>query len=114
VTRDRPASALRRLALPPASPGGREQVAGYIRSLGAEPSAWSNEPFDEYAAHEHAYEKLLMCAAGSITFRLGDGTETVRLRPGEGFVLPAGVRHAATVGPDGCTCLEGHRTPSSG
>jgi mannose-6-phosphate isomerase-like protein (cupin superfamily) len=97
------------LGLPPGTPGGREAVAAYLRSLGVAPHAWSNEPFDEYAAHEHAYEKLLMCAAGSITFRVGPDERPVELHPGQGCVLPAGTRHAAKVGPDGCTCLEGHR-----
>jgi quercetin dioxygenase-like cupin family protein len=50
-----------------------------------------------------------MCAAGSITFLVGEADEAVELTAGQGFVLPAGTRHAAVVGPDGCTCLEGHR-----
>jgi mannose-6-phosphate isomerase-like protein (cupin superfamily) len=88
---------------------GRAASAGRLLELGVEPYAWSNGPGDRYAAHEHAYEKLLVCAEGSITFLVGDPPAAVRLGPGEGFVLPAGTRHAAVVGPDGCTCLEGHR-----
>jgi len=80
-----------------------------LREEGVEPYAWSNGPGDRYGAHVHGYTKLLMCAAGSITFRIGDAGEEVDLRPGEGFVLPAGTPHAAVVGPAGCTCLEGHR-----
>lgn len=48
-----------------------------------------------------------MCAAGSITFLIG--SESLKLKPGEGFVLPPGTEHAAVVGPEGCTCLEGRR-----
>ncbi len=59
--------------------------------------------------HQHGYTKLLMCAAGSITFLIGPDAAAVELNPGEGFVLPAGTPHAAVVGPGGCTCLEGHR-----
>ena len=70
-----------------------------LREAGVEPHAWSNGPGDTYAAHEHATTKLLICAEGSITFLVG----------ADAFVLPAGVRHAAVVGPRGCTCLEGHR-----
>jgi len=81
-----------------------------LRSHGVEPHAWSNAPGDRYAAHEHAFTKLLVCAEGSITFLVGDGGEAVELAAGQGFVLPAGTRHAAVVGPDGCTCLEGHRS----
>lgn len=84
-------------------------VAARLRDAGVEPSAWSNGPHDRYAAHEHPYTKLLMCAAGSITFLVGPDATPVTLGPGDGFVLPPQVRHAAVVGPEGCTCLEGHR-----
>ncbi len=80
-----------------------------LRELGVEPYAWSNRPGDRYGAHEHAFTKLLVCAEGSITFLVGEAGEPVELAAGQGLVLPAGVRHAAVVGPDGCTCLEGHR-----
>ncbi|HSI98978.1 MAG TPA: AraC family ligand binding domain-containing protein [Patescibacteria group bacterium] len=80
-----------------------------LREHGVEPYAWSNGPGDRYGAHEHGFTKLLVCAEGSITFLVGEDAEPVELVAGEGFVLPAGTRHAAVVGPDGCTCLEGHR-----
>jgi len=80
-----------------------------LRSLGVSPYAWSNGPGDRYAAHEHGTTKLLVCAEGSITFLVGPGRTPVELQAGDGIVLPAGTRHAAVVGPDGCTCLEGHR-----
>jgi quercetin dioxygenase-like cupin family protein len=50
-----------------------------------------------------------MCAAGSIVFLIGPEEDPVELRAGDGFVLPAGTRHSAEVGPMGCTCLEGRR-----
>ena len=80
-----------------------------LREEGVEPYAWSNGPGDRYGAHRHGTTKVLMCAAGSITFLVGSDAASVVLRPGEGFVLPAGTEHSAIVGPDGCTCLEGHR-----
>lgn len=80
-----------------------------VRALGVEPYAWSNAPGDRYGDHAHAYDKLLVCAEGSITFHVGDERTAVELNAGEGFVLPAGTRHGATVGPAGCTCVEGHR-----
>ncbi|HEY7848374.1 MAG TPA: cupin [Candidatus Limnocylindria bacterium] len=86
-----------------------ETVAARLRDEGVEPYAWSNGPGDRYAVHEHGYTKLLMCAAGSITFLVGPDAVPVELVPGDGFVLPAGTPHAAMVGPAGCTCLEGHR-----
>ena len=54
-------------------------------------------------------DKLIIGAAGSIRFLVGADAAPVELTAGDGFVLPAGVRHAAVVGPRGCTCLEGHR-----
>jgi quercetin dioxygenase-like cupin family protein len=84
-------------------------VAQRLRDAGVEPYAWSNAPGDRYAVHEHGYTKLLMCAAGSITFLVGPDAQPVELRPGDGFVLPPATPHAAVVGPTGCTCLEGHR-----
>ena len=85
-------------------------VTARLRDEGVEPYAWSNGPGDRYAVHEHGYTKLLMCAAGSITFLVGPDAAPVELGPGDGFVLPAGTPHAAVVGSAGCTCLEGHRT----
>lgn len=73
------------------------------------PHAWSNGPGDRYAPHNHGYEKVLMCAAGSIVFRVGPDAVPVELHAGEGFILPAGTSHAAEVGPYGCTCVEGSR-----
>ncbi len=92
--------------MPPTS----ASVSQRLRDEGVEPYAWSNGPGDRYAVHEHGYTKLLMCAAGSITFLVGTDASPVELAPGDGFVLPAGTPHAAVVGPAGCTCLEGHRT----
>ncbi|HEX6656382.1 MAG TPA: AraC family ligand binding domain-containing protein [Candidatus Limnocylindria bacterium] len=84
-------------------------VAARLRDEGVEPYAWSNGPNDRYDVHQHGYTKLLMCAAGSITFLVGADASPVELQPGDGFVLPAGTPHAAVVGAAGCTCLEGHR-----
>jgi uncharacterized protein YjlB len=80
-----------------------------LRAAGVSPSAWSNGPGDRYASHEHQTTKLLICAEGSITFLLGPDEAPVVLSAGRGIALPAGTRHAAVVGPAGCTCLEGHR-----
>ena len=92
----------------PERPGVAEAEAR-LRELGVDSYAWSNRPGDRYAAHEHGYDKLLVCAVGSITVLVGPGEAPVELVSGQGFELPAGTRHAAVVGPNGCTCLEGHR-----
>ena len=95
----------------PGEPAGRGVAAASnrLRELGVEPLAWSNAPGDRYAAHEHDYTKLLVCAEGSIMFLVGPADEPVELSAGEGFELPPRTRHAAVVGEAGCTCVEGHR-----
>ena len=100
---------LLRLEWDSSEPPSVDGVARRLRDEGVEPYAWSNAPGDRYAVHQHAYTKLLMCAAGSITFLVGPDGTPVELAAGQGFVLPAGTPHAAVVGASGCTCLEGHR-----
>ncbi|MCA1571647.1 MAG: AraC family ligand binding domain-containing protein [Chloroflexi bacterium] len=92
-----------------AGEAGVEAARDRLRAAGVEPYAWSNGPGDRYAAHEHGTTKLLICAEGSLTFFIGPDEQPVELVAGAGFVLPAGTRHAAVVGAEGCTCLEGHR-----
>ncbi len=95
--------------LPGPTGPGRAAAEDRLRAAGVTPTAWGNAAGDTYAAHEHGYEKLLVCAEGSITFLVGADETPVTLHAGDGFVLPAGTRHSAIVGPEGCTCLEGHR-----
>jgi quercetin dioxygenase-like cupin family protein len=82
---------------------------------GLTPYTWSNGPGDSYAVHSHTYEKVLYCVRGSIRFVLPDQADTIGnmsaidLAPGDCFILPAGVRHSALVGPQGVTCLEAAR-----
>jgi quercetin dioxygenase-like cupin family protein len=66
---------------------------------------WSNGPGDRYPRHTHAYTKILHCVSGSIDFALDD--RVIHLRAGDRMVLPAGTAHAATVGAEGCACVEG-------
>ena len=102
-------SGLRRLTWRSEDAPSPAAVAKRLRDEGVEPHQWSNGPGDRYGSHDHGYTKVLMCAAGSITFLVGPHESPVELRAGDGFVLPAGTRHAAIVGPEGCTCLEGSR-----
>ena len=71
--------------------------------------SWSNGPGDRYAAHTHAYEKVLYCVNGSITFVLEAEGRRLELKGGDRMVLPAGTVHSAVVGPGGCSCIEGRR-----
>jgi uncharacterized protein YjlB len=83
-------------------------LAERLRALGAEPGTWSNGPGDVYGAHDHAYDKILVCESGSIMFGLAGSGERIELRPGDRLDLPAGTNHDALVGDEGVTCLEGH------
>jgi len=77
-----------------------------LRAEARDVYGWSNGPGDRYEQHVHGYHKLLYCTRGSIDFILGDG-RTLTLRPGDRMLLPAGTRHAALVGLEGCACIEG-------
>jgi uncharacterized protein YjlB len=88
----------------PAEP--QAELVRRLRAEGLEPGAWSNGPGDTYGAHSHAYDKVLVCAAGSIVFGLPGTGRQVPLAAGDRLDLPAGTEHDAKVGPAGVTCLE--------
>jgi quercetin dioxygenase-like cupin family protein len=70
--------------------------------------SWSNGPHDIYAAHAHAYDKVIYCVAGSIVFGLPGENRKLTLHPGDRLDLPAGTVHDAVVGSEGVVCLEAH------
>jgi hypothetical protein len=88
--------------------GGR---ADALATLAAErcsnPRGWSNHAGDTYGRHAHDAHKVLFCLEGSIVFHTPDGD--VQLSEGDRLDLDPGIEHAATVGPEGCSCLEGMR-----
>jgi hypothetical protein len=71
------------------------------------PRPWANGPGDTYGWHTHGYHKVLFCLRGSITFHLRDGD--LALDPGDRLDLEPGTEHAATVGSEGCSCVEASR-----
>ena len=79
-----------------------------LRTEGLDPVEWANEPGDSYAAHQHAYDKVIVVALGSIRFGLPGSGLQVDLAAGDRLELPAGTDHNAVVGPSGVTCLEAH------
>jgi quercetin dioxygenase-like cupin family protein len=83
-------------------------AAARLRDEGLSASPWSNAPGDRYAAHDHGYDKVLVVAAGSITFGVPDLGQAIELVEGDRLELPAGTSHDALVGPHGVTCLEAH------
>jgi len=95
------AGAVRRAA------SGREpdDVRADLERRGLQLRHWSNGPGDTYGWHDHGYHKTLVCLAGSIVFHTDEGD--VSLEAGDVLELEPGIRHAATVGPDGVRCAEG-------
>lgn len=92
----------------PGAVRGRDEAIAVFASEGCSvPRGWGNGPGDTYGRHEHGYHKVLFCLAGSITFHLGG--EDLTLRPGDRLDLEPGSRHSATVGPEGCSCIEASR-----
>ena len=81
-----------------------------LATEGLTASTWANGPLERYPGHRHGYDKVLVAAHGSITFRLPELDREVTLRAGDRLDLPADTLHAAEVGPDGVTCLEAHLT----
>jgi quercetin dioxygenase-like cupin family protein len=71
------------------------------------PRSWTNGPGDRYDRHDHAFHKILFCLSGSIVFHTPDGD--VELTAGDRLDLEPGTPHAATVGPQGCDCVEASR-----
>ena len=72
------------------------------------PYDWSNPPGDAYAAHVHEYDKIIVVVRGSITWILPETNEVYETQAGDRIELPRGTWHAARVGAQGVTCLEGH------
>ena len=81
-----------------------------MKSEGLEPYKWSSNPQDVFPAHDHAYEKVIMIVAGSITFGFPIDGEPTTLYPGDRLDLPPGVMHNAVAGKNGVVCLEAQRS----
>jgi len=92
---------------PEAVAGREDAVAAFEQEGCSAPRFWDNPPGDTYGRHSHDYHKVLFCLEGSITFHLRSGD--VELRAGDRLDLEPGVEHAATVGPDGVSCVEAAR-----
>jgi len=54
--------------------------------------------------HSHDNEQIGVCAAGSLTFRIGD--ESREIGPGDTWSIPSGVPHEVRTGPDGAIVVE--------
>ena len=85
------------------------ELREHYRQEGLNPYAWSNAPGDRYAPHSHSYHKVIYVVSGSITWLLPESEQEIETLAGDRLDLPAGILHAAHVGPEGVTCLEAHR-----
>ena len=86
----------------------REAALASLATEGAsEPRFWSSPPGDRFASHEHPDPKVLFCLEGTIVFHTDGGD--LALVAGDRIDLDARTSHAATVGPDGCACVEAWR-----
>jgi len=82
-------------------------VQALLAEEGLEAFGWGNAAGEIYPPHIHGYDKVIYVVEGSIAFGLPDGR--IDLQAGDRLDLPAGVEHAASVGPQGVCCLEAHR-----
>ena len=92
----------------PAAVASRDDaIAAFASEECSAPRSWRNGPGDTYGTHDHSYDKVLFCLAGSIVFHTPAGD--VALESGDRIDLPAETEHSATVGPAGCACIEATR-----
>ena len=62
------------------------------------------EPGSVVPEHTHDNEQLGVCAAGSLTFRIGE--ESRELGPGDTWLIPSNAPHEVRVGPEGAVVIE--------
>lgn len=87
---------------------GGADIPSRLRAEGLAPTEWANGPGDQYGAHEHTYDKVIVVVRGSIAFGLPGSGRTLELELGDRLELPAGTAHDAVVGSAGVRCLEAH------
>jgi quercetin dioxygenase-like cupin family protein len=85
----------------------REEIRAIFEQEDLRPHEWGNAPGERYDWHAHRYHKVLYCVSGSIVFHMRDGD--VELEAGDRLEVEPGTEHAATVGPDGVSCMEAPR-----
>lgn len=62
------------------------------------------EPNGTVPDHSHPHEQIGLVLEGEIDMTIGG--ETRRIGPGVAYIIPGGVRHAGTGGPEGCLVLD--------
>ena len=84
-----------------------DAVAAFAAEGCSTPRSWANAPADRYGLHDHAFHKVLFCLAGSIVFHVAG--DDIALTAGDRLDLEPATPHSATVGPEGCECIEASR-----
>lgn len=77
-----------------------------LKEEGYVPDRWANRPGHLYAEHWHPFNKVVIVARGSITFRDCSTGQEFEMLPGDRLFVPAGLVHSAIVGPRGVSCFE--------
>ena len=108
ATRDNPPMELKLTRWTEKTPPTEAQLREIFSLEELSPYSWSNGPGDVYAAHSHAFHKVLYVVSGSITWILPGSDQEIETFPGDRLDLPRGTQHAARVGTQGVTCLEAH------
>jgi len=83
-----------------------ETITRKMSEEGLRPYTWQNGPNFRMAARSNGYIKVMYCVEGSLELMLPDINQSVFLRPGDRIELPAGLRHATIIGPNGARCVE--------
>jgi hypothetical protein len=83
-----------------------ELITRKMNEEGLKPYTWQNGPNFRMAARSNGYTKVMYCVEGSVELLLPDINQSVALRPGDRIELPAGIRHATIIGPNGARCVE--------
>jgi quercetin dioxygenase-like cupin family protein len=90
--------------LPRMSPSLSAAMIEMFQQSGLDPQQWSTPPNFSWDWHSHPQHKRVYCLTGSGVFHTTDGDLT--LSPGDAIDIPAGARHAATIGDSGICCVE--------
>ncbi len=90
-----------------------EELIQHLARKKIDAERWSAETGTVFAPHQHAHDKRLWCAEGSIIITVhlseDDGTKrhtAISLQPGDALELPAGTVHEAVAGISGVSCYE--------
>lgn len=83
-----------------------EELQQLLKSKDITAERWTASEGQNFAPHQHPYDKQLWCAEGSIIFAVAG--KHISLQPGDALDLPAGTEHEAIAGISGAVCYESH------